>query len=248
MPDRIYSDNEKAFKKNSEILDVYYKTRWCQKQLAQPDSSGNVAYSKLVWTFNPPESPWFGGFYERLVGTVKRGLFGFKPQRQYCIDELQTLLTLIEALVNSRPLMYNTDAEPAITPAHLVLGHCLLSLPPLPAGLDAAVSPPRSTGDELLVNYAGLLKKLNRFWRIWQDDYLSSLRQYHLEKTREPQVGELVIVETKGTPRGEWPVGIVKERIEGRDGVARQATVWLPKKKVTESKTARLLIPLEAAV
>ena len=238
VPERIYSDNEKAFRKNKEVLYVYYNLRWCQKYLSRTECAQN-----LVWVFNPPESPWFGGFYERLVGTVKRGLFGFKPQRQYYVDELQTLLALIEAIVNSRPLMSHSATEPAITPSHLVLGHGLLHLPPLPAGPPCNVS----KADEVLINYGGLLKKLNRFWRVWQTDYLSSLREYHLTNTREPRIGELVIVQTRSTPRGEWPMGVVKGQTKGADGITRLVDVWFPKTNKTEPRTARLLVPLEAS-
>ena len=47
-----------------------------------------------------------GGFYERLVGLVKQALR--KSIGKICLNivQLQTILTEVKALVNSRPLVY----------------------------------------------------------------------------------------------------------------------------------------------
>ena len=237
VPHFVFSDNEAAFKKASEILCLYQYTKWCRKKL-----STKPGYTHLKWQFNPPESPWWGGFYERLVGTVKCALKGFRPQRHYGIDELQTMLALAEALVNSRPLYKCSDAEPAITPAHLMLGYPLVQLEAVPAARTLA-----RAADDSLINYVGLQRKLNSFWRIWANDYLASLRSYHRKKPRVPRLGELVIVQARGAPRGEWPMGIVKEVISSPDNVARLVKVWLLKEQELKEKPARLLIPLEDA-
>ena len=46
-------------------------------------------------------------------------------------DEMQTAILEVEAILNSRPLSYTTsdDTEEPLTPAHLLLGRRLLSLP-----------------------------------------------------------------------------------------------------------------------
>ena len=51
-------------------------------------------------------APWMGGFYERLVGTVKGALK--KSIGKICLTEkkLETFLTEAEAVINSRPLVY----------------------------------------------------------------------------------------------------------------------------------------------
>ena len=50
-------------------------------------------------------APWQGSFYERLIGMVKQSLRKVGKKR-YTLDQLVTLLTEIEAVVNSRPLTY----------------------------------------------------------------------------------------------------------------------------------------------
>ena len=46
------------------------------------------------------------GLYERLVGMVKRCLRKALGRKHFTLDQLATLLTEIEAVLNSRPLTY----------------------------------------------------------------------------------------------------------------------------------------------
>ena len=53
----------------------------------------------IRWSFIPPTSPWFGGFYERLVKAVKAPLMKvlgrsmiWKKQQKHCLLKLRTLL------------------------------------------------------------------------------------------------------------------------------------------------------------
>lgn len=231
MPHRIYSDNELAFKKNGELLNLHQTIRAASKRRGE--------YEGIRWTFNPPGVPWWGGFYERLVGTVKRALFGFKPQRIYSYDELHTMLTVAEALVNTRPLVKRSAREPSITPAHLVLGHAHLLAPAFELERDGGP-------EDALLSFAGLSRKLNVFWRNWSISYLLSLRRHHQGRLREPKSGELVIVQQTGIPRGDWPIGVIKSVDEGRDGVGRMATVTLLDGQSEVRRVAQHLVPLEA--
>ena len=43
-------------------------------------------------------SPWQGGFYERLVGMVKRCLRKATGRKHFTLEQLATLLTEIEAI------------------------------------------------------------------------------------------------------------------------------------------------------
>ena len=51
---------------------------------------------RIEWKFIPPRSPWMGGFYERLVGVVKRALRLALFRRHITEAELHTLLTEVE--------------------------------------------------------------------------------------------------------------------------------------------------------
>ena len=74
----------------------------------------------------------WGGFYERLVGLVKRCLKKSIGKSYLNMIELNTIVTEVEAVLDSRPLTYPyvdiNDASP-LTPSHFLCGHRLLTLP-----------------------------------------------------------------------------------------------------------------------
>ena len=74
------------------------------------------------WKFNPPASPWHGGFYERLVGLIKAPLKKVLGSALLSWDELVTILTEVQRIVNDRPLTYVGDGDdmPPLTPNSLL--------------------------------------------------------------------------------------------------------------------------------
>ena len=114
LPSRIRSDNATTFKAASDKLGV-------------------------PWMFNPPAAPWHGGFYERMVGTVKSALKKVMGTAFLKVQELETLLYEVEAVVNSRPLTYVSDSldEPPVTPA-MMMGDIWMSSEKPAGTLDAA--------------------------------------------------------------------------------------------------------------
>ena len=77
-------------------------------------------------------APWQGGFYERLVGLVKRALRKAIGRKLLDWDELAALLTEIEAIINTRPLTYVFEGFESgfpLTPAHFLPHHASLRVP-----------------------------------------------------------------------------------------------------------------------
>ena len=73
-----------------------------------------------------------GGFYERLIGVLKRCLR--KPIGKLCLtsEQLRTLLAEAESVVNSRPLVYVGDditSNICLTPAHFLTLNPKTSIP-----------------------------------------------------------------------------------------------------------------------
>ena len=59
----------------------------------------------IEWVFIPPKSPNFDGFYERLIGVLKRMFRAILPKASHLTDEtLSTVFCEVEAIVNGRPL------------------------------------------------------------------------------------------------------------------------------------------------
>ncbi|VDO87474.1 unnamed protein product [Heligmosomoides polygyrus] len=61
-------------------------------------------HAHFRWKFITPLSPWKGGFYERLVGLVKSSLKKTIHRRTLDLWNFQTLITEIEATLNTRPI------------------------------------------------------------------------------------------------------------------------------------------------
>jgi len=72
-----------------------------------------------------------GGFFERMIKSTKRCLKKTLGKARLTYEELLTVLTEIECILNSRPLtyLYPDDLEEPLTPSHLISGRRLLSLP-----------------------------------------------------------------------------------------------------------------------
>ena len=58
----------------------------------------------IEWRFNPPAAPHFGGLWEAAVKSTKYHLRRVVGDQHLTFEEMTTLLTQIEACLNSRPL------------------------------------------------------------------------------------------------------------------------------------------------
>ena len=83
-----------------------------------------LANNGVTWTFIVDKAPWWGGFWERLVQTVKRPLKKVIGRSCLSFEELSTILTEVECVVNARPLECVYDdldgVNFALTPSHLI--------------------------------------------------------------------------------------------------------------------------------
>ena len=78
----------------------------------------------ISWKFILQSSPWWGGFYEKLIGLTKMLLKKIVGKAKLRYDELVMVLHEAENVINSQPLTYLTDDnyQTFLTPYHLVYG------------------------------------------------------------------------------------------------------------------------------
>ena len=206
-------------------------------------------------------APWMGGFYERLVGLTKRALK--KAVGKTCLTEKQlvTILAEVEAVVNSRPLVYVDDD---INSVHVLTPSDFLSMNPnhvIPDSISSCKDGDTqdtdytegkvSTTDKLLDIWKGGQRKLNEFWNLWKNDYLLSLRertQASLNCSRKqsnhaPQIGDVVLIK-EDLPRGRWKIGRIHELVKGKDQLIRSAKVVIPHRGFLH-RPLSLLYPIE---
>ena len=134
---------------------------------------------------------------------------------------LSTLLCIVEAVINGRPLTAVSD-DPndleALTPNHLLLLRTGVVLPPGAFDKSDLYSRRRWRQVQYLANV---------FWRRWLKEYLPALqsRQKWLLPKRNLAVGDLVIVVDDDTPRSVWPVARVVDTFAGKDGLVRTVQI-----------------------
>ena len=231
-PRLINSDNALTFKAAESLL----------KKLTQDHTFQEFTQNRrIIWRFNLPLSPWWGGYFERMVGSVKRCLRKVLGNARLTYDELSTGLTEVENTLNSRPLTYLYDElGEALTPSHLLHGR-------RPPALSENIEPELEldeTGDKLSKRFLYLTKKLSHFWNRWNREYMVDLREFHKLNNHNNilvEKGDLVFLQEDNIKRGQWKVGIVEEIIFGKDGEPRGATV----RKYEKGKIVHLNRPLQ---
>lgn len=176
---------------------------------------------KISFKFNPPSAPHFGGVWEIQIKAAKSHLLRIVGDQVLTFEELTTLFTQIEAVMNSRPL-YPISSDPndltALTPGHF------LTLEPLTAVPDEDLS---QVNTNRLHRWQLLQSFHQNFWSRWKHEYLNSLTQRaKWTKDSKPlQVGSMVIIKDDNRAPLHWPLARVVDLLPGSDGVVRIAVV-----------------------
>ena len=249
LPMHLVSDNGKTFKAAAAII----KKIW-----TNPDVQTHFAGMCVKWTFNLERAPWWGGFFERMVKSVKRCLRKTLGNSCLTYDELLTALIEVEAVINSRPLtiVSSSDTEEPLTPSHLLTGHRILTLPFIHSPPDQDFNP-SAQGINFNKRMGHLRKVLDRFWKRWQAEYLVELRECHRhhgnrsKNTSHPHIGDVVLVQEQDRPRGLWKLAVVKEVMVGSDGHTRGAIVRVHDKSgriISLRRSVRQLYALEPRI
>ena len=122
-PAVIMSDNAKTFEKGAKMF---------QKIFRDPLTTRQLSDQQIEWQFIPKRAPWYGGFWERLVGMAKDALSKILGRTKPTLSAFRALVADAEVVLNDRPLespSNSVDDEESLSPAHLMYGRRLNTLP-----------------------------------------------------------------------------------------------------------------------
>ena len=227
LPRLVVSDNASTFMSAADDLKALFESNRVQESL------GNQG---IEWKFIPCRAPWYGGYWERLVGLTKNALKKTLGRAYVTLPSLQTLVVEIEAHLNNRPLTYVTselnEPEP-LTPSHILYGRMINTVPhPLTTEDEIVDENFQEVGSKLHQTLSKKAKAqaliIQHFWSRWKKEYLTSLRETHNTSsgmTKENiKVGDVVIIHDDG-PRLKWHLAVVEELQRGNDELVRSAII-----------------------
>jgi hypothetical protein len=247
VPATMISDNAKTFKASDRELRKVCRSTEVQQYLTN---------NRITWKFIVEKASWWGGFYERMVQSVKRTLRKVIGRSSLHYEELNTLLVETESIINARPLTYVEDDQDglsyALTPSHLIYGRRIANSP---NAIHFEVSSTYTTLTRRSRHHQRLLQQFSKTWKM---DYLSKLRENHVTKLKQERyscstisTGDIVVVKDDSTKRVFWKLAVVEELMRGEDGNVRAAVIRVLNKRgniIRLRRSVKHLYPVEVKV
>ncbi|XP_075213757.1 uncharacterized protein LOC142319964 [Lycorma delicatula] len=212
----LYSDNGTNFVGANNELNSLRKLNFHDKEF-NTDIENYAAKSQLKWHFIPANSPHFGGLWEAAVKSMKYHLKRVIGKIYLTFEEFSTLLSDIQAILNSRPISTLSDdpSDPSyLTPGHFLIGNPLIALPE-PNLLDIKCNK--------LSSWQQLQKIRQSLWSRWSYDYLHGLQQRSKWKSPSENLRPslVVLVKEDNLPPQFWKMAVIDSVFPGKDGLVR---------------------------
>ena len=158
----MVSDNASTYQSAAEELLKLFKSQ---------ELSHSLSKQGVQWRYIPKRAPWYGGWWEHLIGLTKSTLKKVPRRTHASLTALQTLVVAVEAVLNDRPLTYVStdvnDSEP-LTPSHLLCGHRIISLPYMTVEDDEIDDPTYGSANDVHSRAKRQALTLQHFQRRWR--------------------------------------------------------------------------------
>ncbi|XP_055632604.1 uncharacterized protein LOC129773080 [Toxorhynchites rutilus septentrionalis] len=218
-PRELFSDNGKNFVgAHNELMELYI-------MLTTQRENNNIqsfcANEGIIWHFSPPRAPHFGGLWEAAVKVAKKHLHRQLLNARLSFEDLSTILTQIEASMNSRPLVPLSE-DPndlaCLTPGHFLIGSSMQSLPEIDV---------RNIQLNKLDHYQALQRTYQQFWHHWSTEYLQELQRCttHNRPNHEFHPGRLVVLVDEMQHPVKWSLARILDIHPGKDKFIRVLTL-----------------------
>ena len=214
LPRKTVSDNATTYLSSAEELKRLLDSVTVKEALSRRGCD---------WIFIPKRAPWYGGFWERLIGLTKNTLKKVLGRALITLSDLQTIIVEIEGILNNRPLTYisaDIDDEEALTPSHLLNGRRITLLPHENVNEEDINDPDYGNLTTITKRARRMALLLQHFRNRWKNEYLTSLREFHRTTGKNKQtinIGDVVLVHDD-KPRIKWKLAVIKNLTEGKDG------------------------------
>lgn len=232
IPRQIYCDNGGNFVAAAIPIHDFFKDN-------KEPLLDFASHRRIDFRFSPVYAPHFNGQAESGIKLAKYHIRRVLGNTHLTFEELSSLFSQIEAILNSRPLCplspSPNDLHP-LTPGHFLIGRPLTSVP-APDIMD--VNPNRLDRFQRLEQYR------QHFWTRWSNEYVAELQQRTKwrEKSRDLQLNDLVLLKDDSAPPLCWRLGRVVKLFPRSDGVPRVAEVHTARGTVRRSLSRMVLLP-----
>ncbi|XP_050297248.1 uncharacterized protein LOC126736761 [Anthonomus grandis grandis] len=214
-PSIIYTDNGTNFLGAKNQLKELYD--FFNKSSVTNEIKNYLSQNETHWKFIPPKVPHWGGLWEAAVKSTKYHLYRLVGNMQLTYEEFSTILTQIEAILNSRPLcpLSNDPSDfQYLTPSHFLIGSNITAYP------EKDIS---DVPENRVSHWQKCTQIKQLFWKRWSKDYLCRLqnRPKWLKEKGNLKENDLVLLKEDNTPPLYWPRGRILEIFKGPDGRVR---------------------------
>lgn len=171
----------------------------------------------IRWEFNPPGTPHMSGLIEAAVKSAKNLSKREVRDTILTFEELSTLFSKVEAILNSRPLVPMSD-DPCdlevLTPGHFIIGQPLVALPE---------SHWKDTKMSRLSRFQVIQKMYQNIWSRWHIEYLHTLqiRNKWYKHVNNVRLNDLVLIIDENSSPLQWRRGRIIELYKGSDNIIR---------------------------
>ena len=162
-----------------------------------------------------------------MIKSSKRAIMAILNNADVKDEELVTAFCGAEALITSRPLTYqsaNIKDNVPLTPNHFLHGQMGGQF--APEVMDGIAHDPKK-------RWRRVQELIRHFWHRWLKEWIPSLspRQKWMKVKKNINPGDVVLVVSPDTPRGQWPLGKILEVYPGRDGHVRSVRLQVGDKQ-----------------
>lgn len=240
-PSTIFSDNQTTFHLARKAIKVIWQE---EKEMQSFASTRGIE-----WKFITPANPAAGGLWERMVGITKNSLKKAIGHKILSLPEFMTVLTEVEGIVNSRPLVYVPSEENGnvIRPIDCIQPNARIGIPSIGIDNPEDLTFKPSPTEKLLDLWNKQQVVIEKFWEEWKTNYLTNLHEdYQREHkqgrstiSRKPKIGEIVHLQDDSLEKGKWELAKIIE-------IPSETKVRLLKSNNEEIlRSIKLICPLE---